>query len=104
MVWYSHLFKNFPQFVVIYTVKGFRVVNEAEVDVLEFSCFFYDPMDVGNLISGSSASSKSRLNIWKFSVYKLLKSSLESFEYFFVSVLNECNCAVVCTFFGIAFL
>ena len=94
----------FHSFFVIYTVKGFRVVNEADIDVLEFSCFFYDPMDVGNLISGSSAFSKSRLNIWKFSVYKLLKSSLESFEYFFVRVLNECNCAVVCTFFGIAFL
>ena len=65
MVWYSHLFKNFPQFVVIHTVKGFSVVNEVEVDVfLEFSCFFYDPMDVGNLISGSSAFSKTSLNIW----------------------------------------
>ena len=69
MVWYSHLFKNFPQFVVIHTVKGFSVVNKAEVDVfLEFSCFFYDPTDVGNLISGSSAFSKFSLHIWKFSV------------------------------------
>ena len=67
MIWYSHLFKNFPQFVVIHTIKGFSVVNEAEVDVfLEFSCFFYEPMDVGNLISSSSAFSKSSLNIWKF--------------------------------------
>ena len=84
MVWYSHLFKNFPQFVVIHIVKGFSVVNEAEVDVfLEFSCFFYDPTYVGNLISGSSAFSKSSLNIWKFSVHVLLKTSLENFEYYF---------------------
>ena len=84
MVWYSHLFKNFPQFVVIHTVKGFSIVNEAEVDVfLEFPCFFYDPMDVGNLISGSSAFSKSILNIWKFSVHVLLKPSLENFEHDF---------------------
>ena len=94
MVWYSHLFKNFPQIVVIHTVKGFGIVNEAEVDVfLEFSCFFYDPMDVGNLISGSSAFSKSSLNIWKFSVHVLLKASLENFEHYFVSVLDEYNCA-----------
>ena len=73
VVWYSHLFKNFPQFVVIHTVKGFGIVKEAEVDVfLELSCFFYDPKDVGNLISGSSAFSKSSLYIWKFSVYVLL--------------------------------
>ena len=73
MVWYSHLFQNFPQFVVIHTVKGFRVVNEAEVDVfLELSCFLDDPVDVGNLISGSSAFSKSSLNIWKFSVHVLV--------------------------------
>ena len=77
MVWYSHLFKNFPQFVVIHPVKDFSIVNEAEVDVsLEFSCFFYDPTDVGNLISGSSAFSKSSLYIWKFSVYVLLKPTL----------------------------
>ena len=74
MLWYSHLFKNFPQFVVNHTVKGFSIVNEAELDVfLEFSCFFYDPTDVGNLISGSSAFSKSSLNIWKFLVHVLLK-------------------------------
>ena len=78
MVWYYHLFRNFPQFVVSHTVKGFSVVNEAEIHVfLEFSYFFYDPRDVGNLISGSSAFSKSSLNIWKFSVHILLKSSLE---------------------------
>ena len=77
----------FPQFVVIHTVKGFRVVNEAEVDVfLAFSCFFYDPMDVGNLILGSTAFSKSSLNIWKFSVHLLLKPSLENFEHYFASM------------------
>ena len=73
MVWYSHFLKNSPQFVVIHTVKGFSIVNEAEVDVfLEFSCFFYDPADIGNMISGSSAFSKSSLNIWKFSVHIVL--------------------------------
>ena len=82
MVWYYHLFKNFPQFVMIHTVKGFSVVNEAEVDIfLKFSCFFYDPTDVDNLISGSSAFSKSSLDIWKFSVHVLLKPSLENFEH-----------------------
>ena len=82
VVWFSHLLKNFPQFVVIHTVKGFSVVKESEVDVfIEFSCFFYDPTDVGNLISGSSPFSKSSLNIWKFSVHILLKPSLENFEY-----------------------
>ena len=85
MVLYFHLFKNFPQFVVIHTVKG--IVNEAEVDVfLEFSRFSYGPMDVGNLISGSSPFSKSSLNIWKFSVQVLLKPSLENFEHYFASV------------------
>ena len=87
VVWYSHLLKNFPQFVVIHTVKGFGVVHEAEVDVfLELSCFFYDPTDVGNLISGSSAFSKSSLNIWKFSVHVLLKPGLENFDYYFASM------------------
>ena len=81
VVWYSHLSKNFPQFVVIYTVKGFSIVNETEIDVfLEFSCFFYDPMDVGNLISGSSAFPKSSLYIWNFSVHIQLKPSLKDFE------------------------
>ena len=80
VVWYSHLFQNFPQFVVIHTVKGLSVVSEAEVDVfLEFSCFFYDPIDVGNLISGSSAFSKPSLYIWKFLVYVLLKFRLARF-------------------------
>ena len=93
-VWYSQLFKNFPQFVVIHTVKGFSVVNEADVDVfLAFSCFFDDPMDVGNLISGSSACSKSSLNIWNFSVDVLLKPRLENFEHYFAIVWDECNCA-----------
>ena len=87
MVWYSHLFQNFPQFVVICTVKGFGIVNKAEVGVfLELSCFFNDPMDVGNLIPGSSAFLKSRLNIWKFMVHLLLKSGLENFEHYFASV------------------
>ena len=87
MICYSHLFKNFPQFVVIHTVKGFSVVNEGEVDVfLELSCFLYDPKDVGNVISGSSAFSKSSLNIWKFSVHVLLKPGLENFEHYFASV------------------
>ena len=87
VVWYSHLFKNFSQVVVIHTVKGFSVVNEEEVDVLlEFSCFFYDPTDVGNLISGSSAFSKTSLNIWKFMVPVLLKPGLENFERYFASV------------------
>ena len=80
MVWYSHPFKNFPQFVVLHTVKGFGVVNKAEVDVfLELSCFFDDPADAGNLISGSSDFSKSSLNIWKFTVRVLLKPGLENF-------------------------
>ena len=83
MVWYSRLFKNFPQFVVVHTVKGFATVNEAEVHVfLELSCFFYDPMDVENSISGSSAFSKSIFNIWKFMVHVLLKPGLENFEHF----------------------
>ena len=87
MVWYSQLLKRFPQFVVIHTVKGFSVVNEAEVDVfLEFPCFFHDPVDVGNLTSGSSAFSKTSLNIWEFSVHVLLKPSLENFEHYFVSM------------------
>ena len=87
MVWYSHLLKNFLQFVAIHTVKGFLVVYEAEVDAfLEFSCFFYDPAEVGNLISGSFAFSKSSLNIWKFMVHVLLKPGLENLEHYFASV------------------
>ena len=82
MVWYSHFFKNFPQFVVLHTVKGFNIVSEADVDVfLEFPCFFYDPADVGNLLSGSSAFSKSSLYVWKFLVHVLLKPTLKDFEH-----------------------
>ena len=105
VVWYSHLFRNFPQFVVIHRVKGFGVVNKAEVDVfLELSCFFYDPTDVGSLISGSSAFSKSNLNIWKFSIHVLLKPGLENFEQYLASVWDEWHWVVVRIFFGIAFL
>ena len=87
MVWYFHLFQNFPHFVVIHTVKGFGIVNKAEVDVFwEFSCFFDDLADVGNLISGYSAFSKTSLNIWKFTVHILLKPGLENFEHYFASV------------------
>ena len=96
MVWYSHLLNNFPQFVVIHTVKGFGVVNKPEVDVfLELSCFFDDPADVGNLLSGSSAFSKSSLNIWNFSVHVLLKPGLENFEHYFTIVWDEYSCVVV---------
>ena len=89
MVWYSHLLKNFQQFVVIHTVKSFGIVYKAEVDVfLEFSCFFENPTDVGNLISGSSAFSKSSLNIWKFTVHILLKPGLENFEHYFTFLFS----------------
>ena len=105
VVWYSYLFQNFPQFFVIHTIKGFGIVNKAEIDVfLELSCFFYHPTGVGNLISCSSVFSKSRLNIWNFSVQVLLKSGLENFEHYFTSMWDEYNCAVVWAFFGIAFL
>ena len=87
MVWYSHLFQNFPQFIVIHTVKGFGIVNKIEIDVfLELSCFFHDPADVGNLISGYSAFLKSSLNIWKFTVHVLLKPDLKNFEHYFASM------------------
>ena len=103
VVWYFHLFKNFPQFILIHIVKGFSIVNEAEIDVfLEFSCFFYDPMNVANLNSGSSSFSKASLYIWKFSVHGLLKPSLENFEHYFASVWDE-HFMVVWAFFGIAF-
>ena len=99
VVWYSHLFQDFPQFIVIHTVKGVGIVNKAEIDVfLELSCFFDDPADVGNLISGSSAFSKTSLNVREFTVHVLLKPGLENFEHYFTSVWNECNCAVVWTF------
>ena len=87
MVWYAHLLQNFPRFVVIHTVKGFGIVNKVEIDVfLELCCFFDDPSDVGNLISGSSAFSKTSLNIWKFTVHILLKCGLENFEHYFTAI------------------
>ena len=87
MVWYAYLFQNFIQFIVIHTVKGFDIVNKAEIDVfLELSCFFDDSADVGNLISGSSAFSKTSLNIWEFMVHILLKSGLENFEHYFTNI------------------
>ena len=104
VVWYSHLFQNFPQLVVINTVKGFGVVNKADV-FMELSCFFYDPMDVGNLISSSSVFSKSSLNSWKFMVHVQLKPGLENFEHYFASMWDECNCwVIVWTFFVITLL
>ena len=103
VVWYSHLLKNFIQFAVIHTVKGFGIVNKAAVS-LALSCFFDDLADVGNLISGSSAFSKSSMNICKFTVHILLKPGLKNFEHYLASMWGECNCVVVWTFFGIAFL
>ena len=106
LVWNSHLFQNFPQFIVTHTVKSFGIVNKAEIDVffLYLSCFFHDPADVGNLIFGSSAFSEISLNIWNFLVHVLLKPGLENFEHYFTSMWDECICAVVWAFFGIAFL
>ena len=105
VVWNSYLLQNFPHFIVIHTVKGFGIVNKAEVDVfLELSCFFHDPADISNLVSCSSAFSKTSLNIWKVTVHVLLKPGLENFEHYFTSMWDECNCAVVWAFFGIAFL
>ena len=103
VIWYSHLFQNFAQFVVTHTVKGFGIVNKAEVDVfLELSCFFDDPTDVGNLISGSSAFLITSLNIWKFTVQILLKPGLQNFEHYFTSLWDECNCVAVWAFFDTA--
>ena len=105
VVWYSHLFQNFAQFVVIHTVNGIGKVNKAEIDIfLELSCFFNDPADVDNLISGSSAFCKLRLNIWMFMVHILLKPGLENFEHYFASTWDEGNCVKVWAFFGFAFL
>ena len=104
VVWYSHLLKNFPQFIVIHTIKGFGIVNKAEIVFLELSSFLDDPADASSLISGSSALSKTNLNIWKFTIRLLLKPSLENFEHYFTSMWDEYNCAVVWAFFGIAFL
>ena len=103
MVWHSHLFKNFPQFVVIHRVKEFRVVSEAEADVFpESFCFLYDPTDIANLISSSSAFSYPSLNIWKFPVHVLVKPSMENFEHVFANVWDECNCMVMWTVFGLS--
>ena len=105
VVWYSNLYKNFPQFAVIHTVKDFSIVNEANVDVfLEFPCFLHNLTNVGNLISDSTAFSKPNLYIWKFSVHTLLQPSLKDFEHNLASMLNECNCTVVGIFFGFALL
>ena len=96
MVWYSHLSQNFPQFFVMHTVEGFDRVNKAEIDVfLELFCFYNDPVNVGNLISGSSAFSKTSLNICKFTVHVLMKRGVENFKHYFTSLWDECNCAVV---------
>ena len=104
VVWYSHLFKNFPQFVVTHTVKGFGIVKEAEINIFwEFSCFFNDLKVVGNLVSASSAFSKSGMNIWKFMVHVLLKPGLENFDLYFLSVWDECNCVVVWAFLALPF-
>ena len=104
VAWYSHLFQNFSQCIVIHTVKSFGIVNKAETDVfLELSCFFHDPADVGNLISDSSAFSKSSLNIWKFMVHVLLKPVLQNFEHYFASVRDECNWVVVSAFLALPF-
>ena len=104
VVWYSHLFQSFPQFIMIHTIKGFGIVNKTEF-FFELSCFYGNPADVGNLISGSSTFSKSSLNIWIHNmVHILLKPGLENFEHHFTSMWDECNCAVVWAFFGIAFL
>ena len=105
VVWCSYLFKNFPQFAVIHTVKGFGVADKEEVDVfLELSCFFNDPTDVGIFISGSCAFSKSSFNTWKFKVHVQLKPGLENFEHYFASIWDECNYMVVWAFFDIVFL
>ena len=103
VVWYSHLFQNFPQFIVIHTVKVFGIVNKADV-FLKLSCFFDDSMDVGHLISGSSAFPKTNLNIWEFTVHIMLKPGFKNFEHYFASMWDECNCGVIWAFFGIAFL
>ena len=105
VVWYSHLFQNFPHLIVIHKVKGYDIVNKAEIDIfMQLSCFFDNPVDVGNLISSSSAFSKTSLNIREFTVHLLLKPGLENSEHYFTSVWDECNFVVVWAFFGIGFL
>ena len=104
VVWYSHLFQNFSQLIVIHTVKDFGIVKKTEIDVfLELSCFFNDSADVGNFLSGSSAFTKICFNMWKFMVHILLKPGLENFEHYFTSVWDECNCAVVWAFLALPF-
>ena len=105
VIWYSHLFQNFPQFIVIHTVKGFGIINKAEIGVfLELCCFFDDPTDVCNLISGFSAFSKPSLHIWKFLVHILLKPSLKDFQHNLASMWNKHNCMVIWKFSGISLL
>ena len=104
VVWYSHVFQNFPQFVVIHTVKGIGVVKSTSRFFLELSCYFNDPLDAGTLISDSSAFSKSSLNIWKFLLHILLEHGLENCMHYFAGMWDECNCVVAWTFFGTAFL
>ena len=105
MLWYSLLFQNFPPFIVIHTVKGFGIVKKAEIYILmELSCFFYDPADVVNLISDSSAFSITSLNLWKFMIHILLKPALENFKNYLTGLWDECNCVVVWAIFGVGFL
>ena len=104
VVWYSHLLNNFFTIFVIHTVKGFGIVSKVVDVFLELLCFFYDPTDVTNLISGSCVFSKSTFNIWNFTIHILFKPGLENFEQYFASMWDECNCVVVWAFFGIAFL
>ena len=105
MVWYFYLMKNFPQFVVIHTVKGFHIVNEAKIDIfLEFPCFLYDPANVGSLISSSPSFSKPSLDIWKFLVRIMLKTNMQDFRHDPPSMADECNCPMVSTNFGTALL
>ena len=105
MVWYSHLFENFPQFIMVHTVKGFDIVDETEVNVfLEFPSFLYNPVNVGNLISGSSSFPKSSLDIWKFLVHIILKPSMQDFKHNLSSMGDKCNCPMVSTFFSTTLL
>ena len=105
MVWYSHLSKSFPQFVMIHIVKGFSVANETEIDVfLKFSCFLYNTANVGSLISSSSSFAKHSLNIWKFLVIIMLKPSMQDFKHDLTGMGDDCNCPMVSTFFGTTLL
>ena len=103
MVWYSYLFKNFPQFVMIHTLKGFSVLSEADISP-ELPCFLHDPVNVGNLISGSSPFSKPSWDNWKFSVHIMLKPSMQDFKHDLISAGDECNCLLFSTFFGTTLL